>query len=141
MPPLTPRTIRGVRFMGSRRAAEGSAGRFLLDELLLNALLGGGIEDSALLPQPPANLVLLELGGGEAGGLQWTVALQLRPGAPHELLGASGDQEDEAKLAVHSIRHRLDHSLNPSSMEVLAQALENAGLSVRLEPRDPNHAF
>ena len=28
-------------------------------------------------------------------------------------IGAAGDQENETKLAVHSIRHRLNHSLNP----------------------------
>src|SRR5438876_7648245 len=107
MPPDTPRRIRGRPFIGGsgrRRRASVERGDSLLFlfHFLGGALFGGRLENSALFAVIPANLVLLEFFGGEAGRLERPFGLDLGARSPDQLLGAARDQEHQPELAVHT---------------------------------------
>src|SRR4029079_9225233 len=76
----------------------------------LLGLVGGRLQHAALGAVSPLDLVVLELGRGEAGRLQGSIALDLGAGAPHELLRAPRDEQHEPQLAIDSVGHGLNHS-------------------------------
>src|SRR5438132_12325987 len=129
MPPDTPRRTRGRPFIagsGRRRRAsvEGGDGLLFLFHFVGGALFGGRLENAALFTVIPADLVLLEFFGGEAGRLERPFVLDLVPRAPDQLLGAARDQEHQTELAVHTFGNVLDHRVEPLSAEFAENAIE-----------------
>src|SRR5437899_11801616 len=112
MPPVTPRTMWGV-MVGAMFFALSLDLGFLRD-FLFGQLVRGLLQDAPLRAVVPADPRLGELLGGELRRLHGAVRLELRARAPHQLLCAAGDQEDQTKLAVHPFGHALNHACDLS---------------------------
>src|SRR6266581_1796551 len=112
MPPVTPRTIWGVMVCAMFFALSLDLG--FLRDFLFDLLFRGLLQDAPLRAVIPPDPGLAEFLGGELCRLDGAVRLELRARAAHQLLRATGDQEDQTKLAIHPFGHALNHACDLS---------------------------